>query len=66
MIEQSKLGCNLELGGGIDATTARLGVDAGENVLVAGSSILDADKEMTTAMNKLRAVVEFEKAYPQV
>ena len=39
MIERVKPGCELELDGGIDATTAPLGVAAGANVLVAGTSV---------------------------
>src|SRR5246127_1192327 len=39
MIEQFKPDCELELDGGIDAETAGLGVAAGANVLVAGSSV---------------------------
>src|ERR1700741_514400 len=39
MIDEIKRGCDLEVDGGIDATTAPLVVDAGANVLVAGSSI---------------------------
>ena len=31
--------CDLEVDGGIDATTAPLAVEAGANVLVAGSSV---------------------------
>lgn len=41
MIERIKPGCDLEVDGGIDATTAPLVVDAGANVLVAGSAIFD-------------------------
>src|SRR6266550_1296286 len=39
MIDEIKRGCDLEVDGGIDATTASLVVDAGANVLVAGSAI---------------------------
>src|SRR5215469_9459163 len=44
MIEQVKPGCELELDGGIDPATAPLGVAAGADVLVAGSSIF-GDRE---------------------
>src|SRR6201984_2123352 len=39
MIQEAHPDCELELDGGIDPATARLGVAAGANVLVAGSSI---------------------------
>jgi ribulose-phosphate 3-epimerase len=55
MIEQSKPGCELELDGGIDAATAPLGVAAGANVLVAGSSIFGDGVGVTAAMKRLRA-----------
>ena len=40
MIDEVNPGCDLEVDGGINATTAPLVVDAGANVLVAGSAIL--------------------------
>src|SRR6266704_5038105 len=42
MIERLKPECELEVDGGIDATTAPLAVEAGANVLVAGSAIFGA------------------------
>ena len=54
MIEQIKPGCELEVDGGIDATTARLAVDAGANVLVAGSAIFDDREGVAAAMKRLR------------
>src|SRR5215467_6690177 len=42
MIDEIKPGCDLEVDGGIDATTAPLVVSAGANVLVAGSAIFGA------------------------
>jgi ribulose-phosphate 3-epimerase len=48
-------GCDLEVDGGIDATTAPLTVDAGANVLVAGSAIFGASEGVTAAMKRLRA-----------
>src|SRR5262249_1304064 len=41
MIDEIKRDCDLEVDGGIDVTTAPLVVDAGANVLVAGSAIFD-------------------------
>jgi ribulose-phosphate 3-epimerase len=54
MIEQANPGCQLELDGGIDAETARLGVAAGANVLVAGSAIFGAEDGVVAAMKRLR------------
>ena len=57
MIEQIKPGCDLEVDGGIDPTTAPLVVDAGANVLVAGSAIFGANDGVAAAMKRLRAAV---------
>jgi ribulose-phosphate 3-epimerase len=54
MIEQSRLDCELELDGGIDPTTARLGVAAGADVLVAGSSIFGDPAGVNAAMRRLQ------------
>jgi ribulose-phosphate 3-epimerase len=54
MIERSKPAVELEIDGGVDATTAPLGVQAGANVLVAGSSIFGASGGVAAAMDKLR------------
>jgi ribulose-phosphate 3-epimerase len=58
MIDEIKPGCDLEVDGGIDATTAPLTVDAGANVLVAGSAIFGASEGIAAAMKRLRAAVE--------
>jgi ribulose-phosphate 3-epimerase len=58
MIEESRLDCELELDGGIDANTAPLGVAAGADVLVAGSSIFGDPDGVEAAMKRLRAAVE--------
>jgi ribulose-phosphate 3-epimerase len=58
MIEQLKPGCDLEVDGGIDATTAPLVVDAGANVLVAGSAIFGENDGVAAAMKRLGAAVE--------
>ena len=42
-IEQYRPGCDLEVDGGVNAQTARQVIDAGANVLVAGSAIYGAD-----------------------
>jgi len=51
MIDGLKRGCDLEVDGGIDATTAPLVVDAGANVLVAGSAIFSEEPR-----SKLRGI----------
>ena len=58
MIDDIKPDCDLEVDGGIDATTAPLVVDAGANVLVAGSAIFGEREGVTAAMNRLRAAVD--------
>src|SRR5262252_7018882 len=57
MITQIKPGCDLEVDGGIDAETASLAVDAGANVLVAGSAIFNERESVTAAMDRLRSRV---------
>src|SRR5437773_5251597 len=57
MINEIRPGCDLEVDGGIDATTAPLVVRAGANVLVAGSAVFGADEGVIAAMNRLRAAV---------
>jgi ribulose-phosphate 3-epimerase len=57
MIEQIKPGCNLEVDGGIDATTVPLVVGAGAKLLVAGSAIFGAAEGVAAAMNRLRAAI---------
>jgi ribulose-phosphate 3-epimerase len=58
MIEESKRGCELEVDGGIDATTAPLVVDAGANVLVVGTAIFDESGAVAAAMDRLRASIK--------
>jgi ribulose-phosphate 3-epimerase len=55
MIQQAHPKCELELDGGIDATTAPLGVGAGAKVLVAGSSIFGSPAGVDAAMRQLQA-----------
>jgi ribulose-phosphate 3-epimerase len=55
MIGRTKSGCELEVDGGVDATTAPLAVAAGANVLVAGSAIFNDGKGVTAALERLRA-----------
>src|SRR6516225_4852795 len=58
MIDEIKPDCDLEVDGGIDATTASLVVDAGANVLVAGSAIFAEGEGVIAAMNRLRAAAD--------
>jgi len=55
MIDEIKPACDLEVDGGIDPKTAPLAVEAGANVLVAGSAIFNASEGITAAMNRLRS-----------
>ena len=55
MLDELKPGCDLEVDGGINATTAPLVVRAGTNVLVAGSAIFRAGDGVVAAMQRLRA-----------
>ena len=55
LIERLKPGCEVEVDGGIDATTAPLVVRAGATVLVAGSAIFGQPEGVTTAMTRLHA-----------
>src|SRR5580765_2360053 len=57
MIEQTKPGCDVEVDGGIDAETAPLAVDAGANVLVAGTAVFGESEGVTAAMTRLRATI---------
>jgi ribulose-phosphate 3-epimerase len=55
MIDRLIPGCDLEVDGGIDPYTARFAVDAGANVLVAGSSVFGDREGVTAGMKSLRA-----------
>ena len=57
MIDRLNPGCDVEVDGGIDATTAPLAVRAGANVLVAGSSVFGDPAGVASAVNRLRAAV---------
>ena len=61
MIDEIRPGCDLEVDGGIDATTAPLVVDAGANVLVAGSAIFGDSGGVAAAMKRLRAAANESK-----
>src|SRR5512132_4132913 len=57
MIEEIRPGCDLEVDGGVDTTTAPLVVEAGANVLVAGSAIFGDSEGVAAAMKRLQAAV---------
>ena len=57
LIDQIKPECDLEVDGGIDATTAPLATDAAANVLVAGSAIFGDREGVAAAMRRLRIAV---------
>jgi ribulose-phosphate 3-epimerase len=58
LIDRIKPGCDLEVDGGVDATTAPLAVAAGANVLVAGSAIFNDGEGVAVAMKRLRAAAQ--------
>jgi ribulose-phosphate 3-epimerase len=58
LIDEIMPGCDLEVDGGIDAETAPLVVDAGLNVLVAGSAIFSAKENIAAAIQRIRSAVE--------
>ena len=58
MIDEIKRDCDLEVDGGIDATTAPLVIDAGANVLVAGSAIFAEGEGISAAMKRLRIAAD--------
>ncbi len=61
LVERRKPGCDVEVDGGIDATTAPLVVRAGATVLVAGSAIFGDRDGVASAMKRLRAAIDHPK-----
>jgi ribulose-phosphate 3-epimerase len=57
MIDDMNPDCELEVDGGINATTAPLVVEAGANVLVAGSAIFNEREGVTAAIQRLQASI---------
>jgi ribulose-phosphate 3-epimerase len=57
LIDRIKPECELEVDGGIDTETAPLCVDAGADVLVAGSAVFGTNDGVTAAMGRLRDAV---------
>jgi ribulose-phosphate 3-epimerase len=58
MIDRVNPGCDLEVDGGVDSTTAALAIDAGANVLVAGTSVFGHADGVRAALKGLRASLE--------
>ena len=58
MIDAMNPACELELDGGVNLETAPFGVEAGANVLVAGTAVFGDTQGLTAAMNKLRSCLE--------
>jgi ribulose-phosphate 3-epimerase len=56
-IERRNLDCEVEVDGGINARTAPLVVDAGADVLVAGSSVYGAEDGAAAALGRLREAI---------
>jgi ribulose-phosphate 3-epimerase len=61
MINERGLPVEIEVDGGIDATTARMVVDAGARILVAGSAIF-GQRDRAAAMRSIRNAVLLEEA----
>jgi ribulose-phosphate 3-epimerase len=59
MIDRLNPGCELEVDGGIDSTTARLAIAAGANVLVAGSAVFGDRDGVTAGMQSLRTSLAY-------
>ncbi len=57
MIDRIKPGCGLEVDGGIDARTAPLAVQAGADILVAGTAIFGDGEGITAAFGRLQAAL---------
>jgi ribulose-phosphate 3-epimerase len=58
MIDRTKPSIELEIDGGVDATTAPLGVKAGANVLVAGSAVFGHPEGIAAGLAAIRKAVE--------
>jgi ribulose-phosphate 3-epimerase len=52
-IQERGLDCEVEVDGGINHQTARLAVEAGANVLVAGSAVFDSKEGVSAAIQSL-------------
>ncbi len=57
MIDQQELHCDIEVDGGINETTAPLVVQAGANLLVAGSAVYNERESVAEAIARLRNAI---------
>jgi len=57
MIDQQELHCDIEVDGGIHETTVPLVVDAGANLLVAGSAVYNEHESVAEAIARLRNAI---------
>jgi ribulose-phosphate 3-epimerase len=57
-IQQRGLHCDIEVDGGIHEATIRQAVDAGANLLVAGSAVYGTPGGVAAAMQRLRSAIE--------
>lgn len=57
MLSERNLQCDIEVDGGIHEQTAPLVVQAGANLLVAGSAVYNKNESVTQALNRLRRAV---------
>ena len=57
MIDARNLKCDIEVDGGVHEQTAPLAVQAGANLLVAGSAIYNDSESVEQAMERLRKVI---------
>jgi ribulose-phosphate 3-epimerase len=58
LMNELNLDCELEVDGGVDATTAPLCLSAGANVFVAGSSVFGAGDGIDAALHRLAASIK--------
>jgi len=58
MIDRTKPSVELEIDGGVDATTAVLGVKAGANVLVAGSAVFGHPEGIAAGLASIRKAIQ--------
>jgi ribulose-phosphate 3-epimerase len=57
MITERNLKCDIEVDGGIQEATASMAVQAGANLLVAGSAIYNNKESVVQAMERLRSAI---------
>lgn len=64
LIDRLRPGCEVEVEGGIDVTTAPLAVGPGATVLVAGSAIFGERDGVTAAMTRLKVIIDQKENEP--